>query len=312
MIKKKYNISVTSRSFSRSKILRSELNDIYENVKFNESGEKFTVNSLCNFLIDCDKAIIGLEEINEQLLAQLPRLKVVSKYGVGLDSIDLHALKKFKVALGWTPGVNKRSVSELALGMIIGLLRKIPAASSETKLGEWRQDVGQNLSGKTVGIIGFGNIGKDLAVLLEAFGCKILAFDIVEDKKFSQKHCIKYVGLNELLTKSEVISLHLPFNENTKNILSLDKLDLINQKSILINTARGGLVDENALYKKLKDGRMAGAAFDVFSCEPPRTNSLLKLNNFIATPHIGGSSEEAILAMGRAAINGLENNLVPS
>jgi phosphoglycerate dehydrogenase-like enzyme len=311
MIKKKYNISVTSRSFSKSKILRAELNNIYENVKFNDSGEKFNLNSLRDFLIDCDKAIIGLEEIDEQLLAQLPRLKVVSKYGVGLDSIDLEALKKYKVALGWTPGVNKRSVSELALGMIIGLLRKIPAASSEIKLGEWRQHIGQNLSGKTVGIIGFGNIGKDLAVLLDAFDCKILAFDIVEDEKFSLEYFVKYVTLNELLTKSEVISLHLPFNEKTKNILNSDKLDLINQNAILINTARGGLVDEKALYEKLKDGRIAGAAFDVFVCEPPKNNRLLNLNNFIATPHIGGSSEEAILAMGRAAISGLENNLAP-
>jgi phosphoglycerate dehydrogenase-like enzyme len=311
MDKKKIKISVASRSLSSNQVLRSELNAIYENVQYNELGLKLSGDDLREFLYDCDKAIVGLEEVDEKLLAQLPKLKVISKYGVGLDAIDLIALKKYKIALGWTPGVNKRSVSELALSMMISLLRKIPSASEEVKSGIWKQNIGQNLTGKTIGILGFGNVGKDLAALLGPFNCKILAHDILQDVKFKEDNLIKYTDLDHLLSQSDVITLHLPLDLSTKNILNSKKLDLIKPSSVLINTARGGLVDEKVLYQKLKNEEIAGAAFDVFEYEPPVNSKLLELNNFLATPHIGGSSQESILAMGRAAIHGLENNYIP-
>jgi len=280
-------------------------------VQFNETGEKLNGDSLCDFLCDCDKAIVGLEEIDEKILERLPRLKVISKYGVGLDAIDLSALRKYKVALGWTPGVNKRSVSELALGLMLGLLRKIPEGNNEVTAGLWRQHIGRTLTGKTIGIIGFGNVGKDLAKLLVAFECNIYAYDLLEDENFKGLKNIHYMDLDQLLSESDVVSLHLPLDSSTRNILNSDKLNLMKQESILINTARGGLVDEQVLYEKLIEGRIAGAAFDVFEYEPPNNSRLLDLNNFIATPHIGGSSQESILQMGRAAISGLEINQIP-
>jgi len=194
---------------------------------------------------------------------------------------------------------------------MIGLLRKIPEGNNEVTAGVWRQHIGRTLTGKTIGIIGFGNIGKDLAKLLVAFECNIYAYDLLEDENFKGLKNIHYVDLDQLLSESDVVSLHLPLDSSTRNILNSGKLNLMKQESILINTARGGLVDEQVLYEKLIEGRIAGAAFDVFEYEPPSNSRLLDLNNFIATPHIGGSSQESILQMGRAAISGLEINQIP-
>jgi D-3-phosphoglycerate dehydrogenase len=311
MNKSKRKIAVTSRSFSCNEILRAELDAVYSFVKYNETGKKINGDALFEFLSDCDSAIVGLENVDSKLLERLPGLKVISKYGVGLDAIDLLAMRRLDVSLGWTPGVNKRSVSELALGMMIGLLRNIPESNKELNAGVWRQHVGQLLTGKKVGIIGLGNVGKDLAILLKAFDCKLYAYDINIDNKFIKDNSILFTSMEKLLSNSDIVTLHIPLDESTKNILNRDKLNYFKKNSILINVARGGLVDESELYIKLKEGRIAGAAFDVFEYEPPNNCKLLELSNFIATPHIGGSSEEAILAMGRAAIKGLENNYIP-
>jgi D-3-phosphoglycerate dehydrogenase len=177
--------------------------------------------------------------------------------------------------------------------------------------GVWRQHVGFQLSARTVGIVGCGHVGKDLGLLLRAFECRVLAHDILDFPDFYAESGIEPAGLEDLLQQSDVVTLHLPLDETTANILSAERLALMKPDAILINAARGGLVDEDALKGALKDGRLAGAAFDVFATEPPEDIELLNLPNFIVSPHIGGSAEEAILAMGRAAIDGLEKNQIP-
>ncbi len=256
-------------------------------------------------------AITGLEIFTKEILTSLPDLKVISKYGVGLDMIDLETMRKLKKRLGWTGGVNKRAVTELVLSLTLNLLRKTNIAFSQTKNGLWDQIIGSNLTGKTFGIIGCGNIGKDLVRVLQPFDCKILVNDIINFDKFYKKYNIFPVGIDELLKNSEIISLHIPLDETTKNIISADKMKLIKSEAIIINTARGGLIDEKELKKMLLENRLAGAALDVFSTEPPDDKELLNIPNLIATPHIGGSSKEVIISMGRAAIEGLEKNEIP-
>ena len=172
--------------------------------------------------------------------------------------------------------------------------------------------MGGLLSGRTVGVIGCNNIGKDVIALLHPWGCKFLSYDLVDSPEFNSAHGVLAVGLEELLINSDVVTLHLPLNESTRNILSKSRIDLMKQTAILINTARGGLVDEGAVKEALKNHRLAGAAFDVFDSEPPQDKELLTLPNFLVTPHIGGSTEEATIAMGRAAIRGLDENKVPT
>jgi D-3-phosphoglycerate dehydrogenase len=177
--------------------------------------------------------------------------------------------------------------------------------------GAWRQHIGRQLSDRTVGIIGCGHVGKDLAILLRAFGCKVLAHDILDFPEFYVENDIEPMALDDLLKQSDVVTLHLPINDSTRNILSAGGLALMKPDAILINAARGGLIDEDALKLALMEDRLGGAALDVFATEPPEDRELLELPNFIVTPHLGGSAEEAILAMGRAAIRGLDENQLP-
>lgn len=304
-------IAVASRSFSRHPILREELLSRYPDVTFNESGRSLAGDELVAFLDGHDKAITALERIDDALLSRLPRLKVIGKYGVGLDMIDMAAMVRHGIRLGWTGGVNRRSVSELVISAAIALLRHVPQGNREVLAGGWRQLMGRQLTDKTVGIIGCGHIGKDLTPLLKAFGCRVLAHDILDFPEFYARWGVEPMGLEALLAEADMVTLHLPMDDSTHNILTAARLAVMKPSAILINMARGGLVDEAALKAMLMDGRLAGAAFDVFAGEPPTDMELLSLPNMLATPHIGGSAEEAVLAMGRAAINGLDVNDIP-
>jgi D-3-phosphoglycerate dehydrogenase len=303
-------VAVCSRSFSKHPALRAELLSRYSHVTFNETGRQLAGNDLIEFLKGHNKAITALETINNEILSALPELDVIGKYGVGLDMIDINAMRFHGKRLGWTGGVNKRSVSELTIAFAIILLRRVIEGNREILEGGWRQLMGGMLSGRVVGIIGCGHVGKDLVKMLVPFGCKILVHDILTYSDFYNKYSIEAVSKEDLLSRSDVVTLHVPFDKTTKGMLDSASFNLMKSTAILINVARGGIVDELALKQALIENRIGGAAFDVFTQEPPQDNELLALPNFIATPHIGGSSEEAILAMGRAAIDGLEKNLV--
>jgi phosphoglycerate dehydrogenase-like enzyme len=305
-------VAVTSRSFSRHDILREELLERYPHVTFNSSAMPLSGEDLINFLRGHTKAITALEKLNEEIFAALPELKVVSKYGVGLDMIDLVAMECRGILLGWTGGVNRRSVAELVISSVIALLHQAPLASIEVKSGKWRQIRGLQVTGRTVGIIGSGHIGKEVASLFRAFDCVVLAHDILDFPEFYEAHGIIPVSLEEALRRSDVVTLHLPLDDSTRNILNLSRLEMMKPGAFLVNMARGGLIDETVLKEMLKNGRIGGAALDVFAEEPPSDHDLLNLPNVIPTPHIGGSTEEAVLAMGRAAIEGLDNAVLPS
>jgi len=304
-------VCVASRSFSKHPVLRAELLAKYPGSTFNDEGLSLSGPSLIEFVKGHDRAITALEKLDAGFFAALPGLQVVSKYGVGHDMIDFEAMAKNGVKLGWTGGTNRRSVSELMISATIALLRHVPAGNAEVRGGIWQQHLGRYLSGRTVGIIGCGHVGKDLTPLLNAFGCKVLAHDILDFPEFYATNQVEPVGLDDLLARADVVTLHLPLDDSTRNILSSERLALMRKDAVLVNMARGGLVDEAAMKAMLMDGRLFGAAFDVFSSEPPEDMELLQLPNFLATPHIGGSAEEAVLAMGRAAISGLDKARIP-
>jgi D-3-phosphoglycerate dehydrogenase len=305
-------VAVASRSFSRHPVLRAELLAQYPHATFNDAGESLAGERLIAFLAGHDAAVTALERLDEGLFAALPQLKAIGKYGVGLDMVDLAAMNRRGIRLGWTGGVNRRSVTELVIAMAISLLRHVPQGNAEVRAGTWRQLMGGHLSGRTVGIVGCGHIGQDLAPILRVLGCRVLAHDIRDFPDFYAAHGVEPMGLDDLLRQSQVVTLHLPIDASTRNLLSAERLALMRPGAILINCARGGLVDEAALKAMLKDGRLAGAGLDVLDREPPEDLELLRLQNVLVTPHIGGSAEEAVLAMGRAAIRGLAENAVPA
>jgi D-3-phosphoglycerate dehydrogenase len=304
-------VAVASRSFSKHPVLRAELLARYPHASFNDSGASLTGEALVAFLDGHDKAITALETIDDALLSRLPRLKVIGKYGVGVDMIDLEAMARHGVALGWTGGVNRRSVSELVISAAIALYRQIPKGFDDARSGQWKQLMGRQISDKTVGIIGCGHIGKDLTPLLKAFGCRVIAHDIRDFPEFYAAHGVTPMGLNELLAEADIVTLHLPLDDSTRNILSAERLALMKPGALLLNAARGGLVDEAMVAEMLLDGRLGGAFFDVLAVEPPVDLDFLTLPNMLVTPHVGGSAEEAVLAMGRAAIKGLDEHRIP-
>ena len=310
-LKKTEKIAVASRSFSKNPILRSELTALYPHVSFNETGRTLMKEELIGFLQGHDKAITGLEGIDASVLKAVPSLKLISKYGVGLDMIDLKAMDHFGVQLGWMGGVNKRSVAELALAFFLLLVRGIPQSNASLKARHWAQAPGNQLTGKTIGIIGCGNVGQDLVRLLQPFSCPILVNEIKEYPDFFQRFTLQTVSLEELLTRSDIVSLHIPLNASTNNLISQHRIKQMKQGAFLVNTARGNIVDEEALKESLKSKHLAGAAFDVFGVEPPLNPELISLPGFFGTPHIGGSSVEAVLAMGRAAIENLDRGQSP-
>jgi phosphoglycerate dehydrogenase-like enzyme len=297
-------IAVTSRSFSRHPVLRAETLERYSDVRFNDEGVSLRGDALAEFLSGRAKAITALEPIDDALLERLPDLRVISKVGVGTDMIDQEALRRRGVHLSTAAGTNSRSVAELVVAYAISLLRHVPVARDELRDGGWRQPKGGTLSGRTVGIVGYGHVGRDVARLVRAFGCPVLAHDV---RPLGDEEGVEAVDdLDVLLETADVVTLHVNLTEDTRGLIGAARLGLMKNGSVLINTARGGLVDEAALKEALRSGPLAAAALDVFDEEPPTDRELLEMPNLLATPHIGGSTEEAILAMGRAAIAGLD------
>jgi D-3-phosphoglycerate dehydrogenase len=299
-------VAVAARSFARNPALRVEILARYPQVTFSESPDVLAGEALVAFLRGHDRAIIGLEVVSDDVLAAVPELRVISKYGVGLDGLDLEALARHGVNLGWTAGVNRRAVAELTLMFAIALLRRVPESSGALRDGRWDKLVGRELTGRTVGIIGCGHVGKDLVRLLAPFGCRVLAHDIRDYAGFYREHGVTPVSKAQVLAGSEIVTLHVPLDRSTRGMIGAAELAAMPKGALLINAARGGLVDEAALADALRRGHLGGAAADVFVAEPEASPALLALANFLGTPHIGGSSAEAQLAGGRAAIAGLE------
>lgn len=299
-------IGVTTVAFSKNKELVSKLNTMgFKKVLFNEPKRRFTQNELIEFLSKCDIAIIGLDKIDDEVLSKVPNLKAISKYGVGLDNIDFNACKKYKVEVLHIQGINKRSVSELALGCILGLARNIYVTSNDLKNGTWNKNGGIQISDKTIGIIGVGHIGKDLIQLLKPFNCKILVNDIIEQSEYYKLNNLIEVSKEEIYKNADVITIHTPLTSELKYFINKEILLKMKSNAILINTARGGLINQNDLKWALQNGIIAGAAIDVYEVEPPEDREFISLPNLITTPHIGGNANEAVKAMGLAAIDNI-------
>jgi D-3-phosphoglycerate dehydrogenase len=284
------------------------MTDRYGEVRFNTGDKTLAGADLIAFLQGVRRAIVAMERIDEATLAALPDLEIISKYGVGCDNIDLEACARHGVKVGWTGGVNRLAVAELALSLMIASLRRVGEGLRQVVVdGGWSQLLGRQLSGRTVGVIGFGAVGSEVARLLAPFHCRILANDIRDREDVARVLGVSMTPLDILLSQAEIVTLHVPLTETTRHIIGAEALAKMRPDAIVVNTARGGVIDETALADALESGRLAAAAIDVLEKEPPIDRRLIGLRNVIVTPHIGGSSEEAVLAMGRAAMDGLES-----
>lgn len=300
-------VGVASPSFSANEVLRRELDSCFQNVRYNDTKGTLNQSEIKEFLKDSDAAILGLESLDEDLVSSCPNLRVVSKYGVGLNNIDFKAAHDAKISVYSMPGVNKRSVSELVMSFMLGISRNVFNSIHQLKGGTWYKNGGQELTGKTVGIIGYGNVGADLATLLQPFAVNILVNDIVDVSPKFRDGSIKQVTKMELCRDADMISIHVPLDESTRQLVARNELDVMKSDAIIINTSRGGVVNEFDLLEKLLSSNIR-AGLDVFEIEPQVGTVLLQHERVYPTPHIGGNSKEAVLAMGRAAIFNLKRH----
>ncbi len=298
------HVLVTSTSFGRFDPRQKEvLATAVARVTYNESGKPLTSAQLQTVLPDVDGYIAGLDEIDAAALAAGTNLQVVARYGVGINNVDLDAAKARGIVVTNTPGANSASVAELTLLLMLSLMRPVATAVSQTRLGGWPRLKGQSLVGKTVGLVGLGAIGKEVARRLAGFDCTLLAFDVVADAAFAAQHQVQLVSLDKLLAQADIVSLHVPVLPATINMVNDHFLQQMKAGAYLINTSRGELVDEAALLAALTSGHLAGAALDAFQQEPPAAdNALLALPQVIPTPHMGAHTDDATNAMGRMAL----------
>jgi phosphoglycerate dehydrogenase-like enzyme len=300
-------IAITSATFSKNQTLRDELTQLFPDSAFNGKGKKLYGRNLVEFLRGAEGAIVGLEKIDGMIVNDLPCLKIISKFGVGIDNVDVKCCRDRGIAVGWTPGVNKTSVAEMTLAFMIMLMRNLFSASFELKKGIWNKNGGLNLTGKTVGIIGVGNIGKEVVRLLAPFACNILVNDIIDQKAYYEEHGLTFVSKGEIYAQSDIVTLHVPFDDSTKYLINREALTMMKDSAFLINTSRGVVVKSSDLAWALRRNVIAGAALDVYEVEPPADPEFLNLPNLICTPHIGGNSLESVLSMGRSAIEHLRH-----
>jgi len=300
---KKYTVLVSPTSFTQGDPnVREMLESSVGSVIYNTTGKGLSAAQLREMLKGVDGFIASVDEMSADVFASADRLKVISRYGVGVDSIDLEAAKQHCVIVTNTPGANSVSVAELALGLALDLARGITSAVGQTRGGGWPSSPGVSLKGKTFGIVGLGAVGRELALRLKGFELRTVAYDPFPNREFAAANGIELRDLDEVLAVSDIISLHLPATVETRGMVNVRFLATMKSGAFLINTARGELVDEAALKQALDDGRLQGAALDVLTDEPPlASNPLLTDPRVIVTPHMAAHTDDAMAAMGRMA-----------
>ncbi|MEN6482544.1 MAG: phosphoglycerate dehydrogenase [Anaerolineaceae bacterium] len=304
---KTLNLLVTPASFAQSKPeIWDDLERIFGKVCRNPFARPLTSQELASMITDIDALIAGLDDINAEVFEKANRLQVISRYGVGIEKVNLQAATAHKVIVTNTPGANAVSVAELAIGLMLACMRTICQLNTETRKGQWPRSEGISLRGKTVGLIGIGAIGLEVADRLHPFGCRVIASDPFAKPEVANAHAVELVSLDEVNTTADVISLHSPVTPQTKEMVNKEFLAKVKRGVVIINTARGQLINESALAEALQSGQVRSAGLDVFTTEPPGANNpLFQFPQVVATPHTGAHCDDAITAMSTQAVENL-------
>ena len=300
-------ILVTPTSFKPGKggpaleLLRS----FSEDLVFNPKEKPLSEDDLIPLLSGCTGFIAGLDSITRKVIENAPDLKVISRYGVGVDQVDLKAAREKGIDVCNTPGTNSNAVADLTFGMLLSIARRIPLLNRKTKEGEWVRSTGFELGGKTIGILGLGAVGREVAKRAAGFSMKIMAYDPFMNREYAQANGITAADFNSVVEKADIISLHLPLMDETRHIISADIMKTMKKGVVIINTARGGLIDEKAAYELLVSGHLGGLGLDAFETEPPGPSPLFELDNVVVTPHTGAHTGEATAAMAAVSVKNL-------
>ena len=298
-------VTPTSFGIPENREAREKLEAFADQVVYNPYTHPLSEEELIPLLEDVDGYIAGVDYVTAKALTGANRLKVISRYGIGVDRVDLKAAREKQIDVTNTPGANSISVCELAFGMMLCAARNLAELHSRVSAGEWPKSRGIELCGKTLGIIGMGAIGKHLATRALAFGMTVQAYDMYFDQAFADAHGIRRVELPELLATSDFISIHVPYTPETRHLIGRESIRTMRKGAVIINTARGGIVDEEAAAEALRAGQLGGIGLDAFEEEPLKDSPLKGLPNVILTPHTGANTADAVAAMSRMSVENL-------
>ncbi|MNC30928.1 D-3-phosphoglycerate dehydrogenase [compost metagenome] len=290
------------RSFSRSEEAKDLLMQAGFEIIWNTEGRPLKESELLEAIQGADALITGIDEVTGKVLeAGAPTLKIVAKYGVGYDNIDVGAADQLGIPVTITPGAPTRSVAELALSLMLSVARHIPQMNASVRDGGWNRITGTELGGKVLGVVGLGAIGTEVVKRAAAFDMQIIAYDAHVRQDLIDQYGVKYVTLPQLYALSDIITLHAPALPETIGMINKESLAQMKKTAYLINTARGDLVVEEDLYEALSNGQIAGAGLDTFIQEPPLSLNIVGLPNVVTSPHVGSNTVEAGYRMARMA-----------
>ncbi len=303
----KRKILVALQSFSEySETPLRLLHDAGVDIVLNELGHRLNQNDIVQLGHDCDGVIAGVEPYDENVLNSLQNLKCISRSGVGVDNIDMEKAKQRGITVLNTPDVVVQPVAEMTIAMIFDLLRFLTLHTNLLKSGQWKKIAGHLLSGRKVGIIGLGRIGKKVAEMLKALNADVYGFDLYPDRIWAKQHDVKITSLLDMLKVSDVLCIHVSVLKENPFILGRSEIAQMKKGSIIINTSRGQVVNEAALYEALKSGHLGGAGLDVFNNEPYK-GPLCELDNVVLTPHISTLTQESRAEMETQAVINILN-----
>jgi D-3-phosphoglycerate dehydrogenase len=274
----------------------------------NPYGRKLTESEVISLASDCIGIVAGVEPLNSTVIDALPNLRCISRVGVGMDSVDISYAESKDIKVLNTPNGPTRAVAELTLGLTISLLRKIPNAHYDLKNRIWKKQTGNLLYEKKVGVLGLGRIGRMVAEMFRALGNPVIGYDLYPDLDWAEKNNVEILGLEQLLNQSDILTIHVPGNSDGSAVLNQEELSYLKDGAFLVNVSRGGVINEDALYEMLTNGKLSAAALDVFSNEP-YSGKFCDLDNVILTPHIGSYAKEGKLKMEVDAVINLINAL---
>lgn len=306
----KEKILTTPRSYGKDMPeLFAQLEAAGYEVVHNTTGGILEKDAMKEMLADCVGVIVGVDPMDAEVLASAPKLRAIAKYGVGVDNIDMDYCKEHGIKVSRTVGANSEAVADYAMALMLAVARKVPEIDRKCRKLNWGKITTRDVSHATLGLFGLGAIGRHVAERAQGFGMKVIAYDPYWPEEFAREHGIERADAETIFKNADFISLHLPLMPDTEGFVGEKELGWMKKDAILINTARGGLVDEKALLKALKEGRIYGAGLDAFAHEPPEDDDWFELDNVVLGSHCAASTRGATQNMGRMATENLLRDL---
>jgi D-3-phosphoglycerate dehydrogenase len=303
---KSLKVLITPRSFAKvDKTPMEMLKEQGVEIALNPYGRIMTKEEMMDAIREVDGIVVGVDPLDRDVLSEARNLKVISKYGVGTDNIDLRYAEEKGIKVTVTAGANTDAVADYTVALMLGAARRLVQIDRECRKSNWNKFTAVDIWGKTLGLIGMGNIGRAVAARAKGFNMKILSYDLQQAPEYALANGILYTGLQQILEESDFISLHLPLTDQTRHIIGKKELASMKSTAVIVNTARGGLIHEDALYEALRNKQIWGAGIDVFEDEPPRNQGFFDLDNIVISSHSAASTHSAVDNMGLMAATNL-------